>query len=46
MEIIKSCLKKSKMAQNVGPGFELITKQNVHAGQANPGDYYSEKIRQ
>ena len=31
------------MAQNVGPGFELITKQNVHAGQANPGDYYSEK---
>ena len=31
------------MAQKVIAGFEIITKQNVHAGQAMPGDYCPEK---
>ena len=31
------------MVQKVSAGFENITKQNVHAGQAMPGDYFPEK---
>ena len=31
------------MAQKVSAGFEFITKQNVHAGQAMPGDYFPKK---